>query len=97
VEISMARTGVADSAGDVLWPPPPAVAADSAMARYARYVRRTRDADTADYERLWAVKRLIQGVPLAQAVSAGVVDRPDVLKFFAGLGRRKRAATRGTR
>jgi acetoacetyl-CoA synthetase len=50
----MRTTVAADSADDVLWQPPPAVAADSAMARYARYVCRTRDVDTADYERLWA-------------------------------------------
>ncbi len=50
----MRTTVAADSAAEVLWRPPPPVAADSAMARYARFVRRTRDVDTADYERLWA-------------------------------------------
>jgi acetoacetyl-CoA synthetase len=34
------------------------------------------------------VKRLIQGIPLERAVNRGVVDRPDVLPFFADLGRR---------
>jgi len=34
------------------------------------------------------VKRLIQGIPLERAVNQGAVDRPDVLPFFADLGRR---------
>ena len=34
------------------------------------------------------VKRLIQGIPLERALNRGVVDRPDVLPFFADLGRR---------
>jgi acetoacetyl-CoA synthetase len=36
------------------------------------------------------VKRLIQGTPLERAVNSGVVDRPDVLPFFAELGARRR-------
>jgi acetoacetyl-CoA synthetase len=34
------------------------------------------------------VKRLIQGVPLERAVNPGVVDAPDVLAYYADLGRR---------
>jgi acetoacetyl-CoA synthetase len=40
------------------------------------------------------VKRLIQGAALEKVVSAGVVDRPDVLPLFAEAGRRARAASR---
>jgi acetoacetyl-CoA synthetase len=40
------------------------------------------------------VKRLLQGVPPARAVNAGVVDRPDVLDFFVRLGQ-ERHASRG--
>ncbi|SDZ13524.1 acetoacetyl-CoA synthetase [Geodermatophilus africanus] len=40
------------------------------------------------------VKRLLQGVPPARAVNAGVVDRPDVLDFFVRLGQ-ERHANRG--
>jgi acetoacetyl-CoA synthetase len=34
------------------------------------------------------VKRLIQGFPLERAVNPGVVDRPDLLDYYAALGRR---------
>jgi acetoacetyl-CoA synthetase len=34
------------------------------------------------------VKRLIQGFPLEGAVNLGVVDRPDLLDYYAALGRR---------
>ncbi|WP_084509592.1 acetoacetate--CoA ligase [Nocardia pseudovaccinii] len=34
------------------------------------------------------VKRLIQGVPMERAVNAGVVDRPELLGFYADLGAR---------
>jgi len=34
------------------------------------------------------VKRLIQGFPLERAVNPGVVDRPDLLDYYAELGRR---------
>ncbi len=34
------------------------------------------------------VKHLIQGVPLERAVNPGVVDAPDVLAYYADLGRR---------
>jgi acetoacetyl-CoA synthetase len=38
------------------------------------------------------VKRLIQGVPLERAVNAGVVDRPDLLDYYAAIGRRVASA-----
>jgi len=34
------------------------------------------------------VKRLIQGLPLEAAVNPGVVDRPDLLDYYAAIGRR---------
>jgi acetoacetyl-CoA synthetase len=34
------------------------------------------------------VKRLIQGFPLERAVNPGAVDRPDLLDYYAELGRR---------
>ncbi|WP_217575081.1 acetoacetate--CoA ligase [Streptomyces sp. GbtcB7] len=38
------------------------------------------------------VKRLIQGVPMERAVNRGVVDRPEVLDFFAEFGRSLRGS-----
>jgi hypothetical protein len=37
------------------------------------------------------VKRLVQGVPLDQAVNIGVVDDPSLLDYYVQLGARVRA------
>ena len=39
------------------------------------------------------VKRLLQGFDPARAVNAGVVDRPEALRWFTELGARRRAGT----